>query len=103
MSQLEYGAVDLFSNTVKEDGLLIDMEVPVKPRTLDVYIQGWHNQIWEHGFVGFFKGKDSYSKSKAFQDQRHFKTRGKPTLPLSELSSGKDSIPKWQKIVPPNS
>jgi hypothetical protein len=70
MSQLEDGAVDLFSNTVKEDGLLIDMEVPVKPRTLDVYVKGWHNQIWEHGFVGFFKGKDSYSKSKAFQDQR---------------------------------
>jgi hypothetical protein len=37
---------------------------------LDVYVQGWHNQIWEQGFVGFFKGKDSYSKSKAFQDQR---------------------------------
>jgi transcription initiation factor TFIID subunit TAF12 len=65
--QLEDGAVDLFSNTIKEDGLLIDMEVPEKPMTLDVYVQGWHNQIWEHGF---FKGKDSYSKSKAFQDQR---------------------------------
>jgi hypothetical protein len=43
MSQLEDNVVDLFSNTVKEDGLLIDMEVP--------------------GFVGFFKGKDSYNKS----------------------------------------
>jgi hypothetical protein len=43
MSQLEDGAVDLFSNTVKEDGLLIDMEVPEKPKTLDVYVQGWHN------------------------------------------------------------
>jgi hypothetical protein len=70
MSQLDDGVVDLFSNTVKEDGLLIDMEVLEKPRTLDVYVQGWHNQIWGHGFVGFFKGKDSYSKSKAFQDQR---------------------------------
>ena len=62
--------MDLFLNTVKEDGLLIDMEVPEKPRTFDVYIQDWHNQIWEHGFVGFFKGKDFYGKSKAFQDQR---------------------------------
>jgi hypothetical protein len=58
--------VDLFSNTVKEDGLLIDMEIVEKPRTIDVYIQGWYNQIWEQGFMGFFKGKESYSKSKAF-------------------------------------
>jgi hypothetical protein len=70
MSQLEDGVVYLFSNTVKEDGLLIDMEVVEKPRTIDVYVQGWHNQIWEHGFMGFFKGKESYSKSKAFQDQK---------------------------------
>ena len=43
MLQLVDGAVDLFSSIFKEDGLLIDMEVPEKPRTLDVYIQGWHN------------------------------------------------------------
>ena len=36
--QLEDGAVDLFSNTVKEDGLLVDMEAPEKPRALNVYI-----------------------------------------------------------------
>ena len=69
--QLEDGAVDLFSNTIKDDGLLIDMEVLEKPRTLDIYLQGWHNQIWDQGFPSFFKRKDNYSKSKAFQDQRH--------------------------------
>ena len=63
--------MDLFSNTVKDDGLLIDMEVPEKPEILDIYIQGWHNQIWDQGFPSFFKGKDNYSKSKAFQEQRH--------------------------------
>ena len=66
--QVEDGAVDLFSNTVKEDGLLVDMEAPEKTKALNVYIQGWHNQIWEHAFMGFFKGKDSYTKSKAFED-----------------------------------
>ena len=68
--QLEDGAVDLFSNSIKEDGLLVDMEAPKKPRTLNVYIQGWHNQVWEHAFMGFYKGKDSYTRSKAFEDQR---------------------------------
>jgi hypothetical protein len=68
MLQLEEGTVDLFSKTVKEDGLTIDMEVAEKPRTINVYIQAWHNRTWEHGFMGIFKGKDSYSKTKAFKD-----------------------------------
>jgi hypothetical protein len=68
--QLEESAVDLFSKSVKEDGLEIDMDVVEKPKTIDVYVQAWHNQIWEPGFSGIFKGKDSYSKTKAFKDQR---------------------------------
>jgi hypothetical protein len=36
--QLEEGAVDLFSKSVKEDGLDIDMDVIEKPRTIDVYV-----------------------------------------------------------------
>ena len=49
----------------------IDIEVVDKPKTIDKYVQTWHNQIWEHGFMGMFKGKDSYSKAKAFVDHRH--------------------------------
>jgi hypothetical protein len=45
MLQLEKGAVDLFSKTVKDDGLVIDMEVVEKLRTIDEYVQAWHNQI----------------------------------------------------------
>jgi hypothetical protein len=71
MLQLEEGAVDLFSKTVKDDGLVIDMEVVEKPRTIDEYVQAWHNQIWEHGFSGMFKGKESYSKTKAFKDHKY--------------------------------
>jgi hypothetical protein len=26
----------------------------------------WRNQIWEYGYLGWFKGKESYSKTKAF-------------------------------------
>jgi hypothetical protein len=71
MLQLEEGAVDLFSKTVKEDGLEIDMEVVDKPKTIDKYVQAWHNQIWEHGFMGLFKGKDDHSKTKAFLEHTH--------------------------------
>jgi hypothetical protein len=68
--QLEEGAVDLFSKTVKDDGLAIDLDVAQKPRSISLYIQAWHNQIWELGFISFFKGKESYTKAKAFMDQR---------------------------------
>jgi hypothetical protein len=50
--------------------LAIDLDVAQKPRSISLYIQAWHNQIWELGFVGFFKGKKSYTKTKAFVDQR---------------------------------
>jgi hypothetical protein len=68
--QLEEGAIDLFSKTVKDDGLAIDLDVAQKPMSISLYIQAWHNQIWELGFIGFFKGKESYTKTKPFVDQR---------------------------------
>jgi hypothetical protein len=36
---LEEGVDDLFSKTVKEDSLEIDMEVVDKPKTIDKYVQ----------------------------------------------------------------
>jgi hypothetical protein len=69
--QLEEGTVDQFSKSVKEDGLDIDMDVGEKPKTINVYVQAWHNQIWKLRFSGIFKRKDSYTKTKAFKDQRH--------------------------------
>jgi hypothetical protein len=69
--QLEEGSIDVFSKNVKEDNLEIDMDVVEKPKTIDVYDQAWHNQIWEPGFPGIFKEKDSYTKTKAFKEQRY--------------------------------
>ena len=62
--------MDMFSKTVKDNDLTIDMDVTQMPRSISQYIQAWHNQIWEHGFVGFFRGKESYTKTKAFLDQK---------------------------------
>ena len=71
MLQLEKGIVDLFAKSVKEDGLEIDMDGFKKPRTIDVYVLIGHNQISKPRFMGIFKGKEFYSKTKAFKDQRH--------------------------------
>jgi hypothetical protein len=37
--QLEEGVVDLFSKTVKDDGLAIDLDVAQKPRSISLYFQ----------------------------------------------------------------
>jgi hypothetical protein len=71
MLQLEEGIANLNAKTVKDDGLEIDMQVVEMPRTIDEYVQTWRNQIWEHGFMGWFRKKDNYSKTKAFEDHRH--------------------------------
>jgi hypothetical protein len=69
--QLEDGAVDMFLKIVKDNGLELDMQVVEKPRTIDECVQAWRNQIWEHGFMGWIKEKDSYNKTKAFEDHMH--------------------------------
>jgi hypothetical protein len=61
----------MFSKTVDEDGLEISSPGDVKPRTVDEYVQGWSNQIWDYGYTGWFKGKEAYSKTKAFEDHRN--------------------------------
>jgi hypothetical protein len=85
--QLEEGVVDLFSKTSKDDGLAIDLDVAQKPRSISLYIQAWHNQIWELGFIGFFKGKESYTKTKAFVDQRQIDLAVKRVVYRYEFNS----------------
>ena len=69
--QLEECSVDLFLKTIKDDGIEIDMLANDSLRTMEKYVQAWRNQIWDHGFMGWFRGADSYSKLKAFTEHKH--------------------------------
>jgi hypothetical protein len=60
--QLEEGSVDLFSKTIKDDRIEIDMQANESLKTIDRYVQAWCNQIWDHGFMGWFRGANTYSK-----------------------------------------
>jgi hypothetical protein len=71
--QLEEGAVQMLAKTIEEDGLEICTKGIQKPRTIDEYVQAWRNQIWEYGYLGWFKGKDACTKTKAFEDHPHSK------------------------------
>jgi hypothetical protein len=52
----------LFSKTVDEDGLEISTPSNEKPWMVDEY---------GHGYTGWFKGKEAYTKTKAFEDHRN--------------------------------
>ena len=43
--QLEDGIVDLLAKAIDEDGLEMCIESIQKPRTIDEYVQAWHNKI----------------------------------------------------------
>jgi hypothetical protein len=69
--QLKDGAVALLSKAIEEDGLEICTEGMQKPRTIDEYVQAWRIQIWEYGYTRWFKEKEAYTKTKAFEDHRN--------------------------------
>jgi hypothetical protein len=66
--QLEDGALALLSKAIEEEGLEIFTEGMQKQRTVDEYVQAWHIQIWEYGYMEWLKGKEAYTKTKAFED-----------------------------------
>jgi hypothetical protein len=68
--QLEDGAVALLTKAIEEEGLDICTEGIQKHRTIDEYVQAWRIQIWDYGYMGWFKGKEAYTKTKAFEDHR---------------------------------
>ena len=40
-------------------------------QTLNEFVEVWRVKIWDHAFVPMFWGTDSYSKTKAFQDNKN--------------------------------
>jgi hypothetical protein len=59
--QLEDGAVALLSKAIEDEGLEICTEGIQKHKTIDEYVQAWRIQIWDYGYMGWFKGKEAYT------------------------------------------
>jgi hypothetical protein len=69
--QLEDGAVALLSKAIEDEGLEICTEGIQKHKTIDEYVQAWRIQIWDYGYMGWFKGKEASTKTKAFEEHRN--------------------------------
>jgi hypothetical protein len=68
--QLDDGAIALLTKAIEEEGLDICTEGMQKHRTVDEYVEAWRIQIWDYGYMGWFRGKEAYTKTKAFEDHR---------------------------------
>jgi hypothetical protein len=56
---------------VKEDNAQLNYNVSGKVQTLNEFVEAWHVKIWDHAFGPMFRDADSYSKTKAFQDNKN--------------------------------
>jgi hypothetical protein len=62
--------LEKFEKTVKDDNITLKLDLEVNPTTIEDYVECWRVRIWEHGFIAMFRGKDAYSKTKAFKDTK---------------------------------
>jgi hypothetical protein len=83
----------MLAKTIDEDNLEICSEGMQKPRTIGEYVQAWRNQIWEYGFSGWFKGKDAYTKTKAFEDHPNSKLAVKRVIFRLEFNGLSCNLP----------
>lgn len=68
LSQIEDAALEMFDNILRSDNVPINMEVVAEPESLRDYMEGWRMKLWEHAYVGIFKGADAFKKSDYFKD-----------------------------------
>ena len=66
--QLEESAVLMFDNVCKRDNILVNMDTPAEPRTLQEYLEDWRMKLWDTAYTSIFKGADAFKKSDAFKD-----------------------------------
>ena len=55
-----------FEEVVKQDNIIINMNVPLKPETLPEYLEGWRRKIWDQGFLAHLRGAKYFKKSDNF-------------------------------------
>jgi hypothetical protein len=62
--------VAAFEKAVMEDNVPLAFDAAKDLKKLDEYLESWHVKIWDRGFLTMFRGADSYSKTKSFQENK---------------------------------
>lgn len=58
----------IFEETVRQDRLVINFEVPSEPLSLVAYIEDCRMKLWDNAFPTFFRGQDAFNKTHDFED-----------------------------------
>ncbi len=66
--QISEQASNIYEETVRQDRLVIDFELPGEPLTIVAYIEECRMKLWDNAFQSFFRGQDSFSKTHDFED-----------------------------------
>jgi hypothetical protein len=70
--QLQETTIEKFEKTMKDDNIPIVISTSDdSPLQLDQYVETWRVRVWDSGFMSMFRGKDGFSKTKSFKDQKH--------------------------------
>lgn len=61
----------MFKKTMKDDNIILKLDIEDNPAAIEDYAECQRVRIWEHGFSAMFHEKDAYSKTKAFKDTKY--------------------------------
>ena len=64
--QISDQASILFDDSLRQDQLAINFDIPSEPMTLATYIEDCRMKLWDNAFPTFFRGQDAFNKTLEF-------------------------------------
>jgi hypothetical protein len=65
--QISDQASIIYEETVRQDRLVINFELPTEPLSLVAYIEDCRMKLWDNAFPTFFRGQDAFNKTHDFE------------------------------------
>ena len=65
--QISDQASNIYEETVRQDRLVINFDVPSEPLSLVAYIEDCRMKLWDNAFPTFFRGQDAFNKTHEFE------------------------------------
>jgi hypothetical protein len=56
----------IFEDTLRQDKLVINFDIPSDPLTLAAYIEDCRMKLWDNAFPTFFRGQETFNKTLEF-------------------------------------
>lgn len=67
LPQISDQASIIYEETVRQDRLDINFELPSEPLSLVAYIEDCRMKLWDNAFPSYFRGKYAFNKTHEFE------------------------------------